>query len=361
MSSRTAVLSIGVLAHNEEHGIGQTLKSLFTQDVFGRYDCELVVVANGCADQTAEIARRCLADHRAVWSQRGSARVEDLSISGKANAWNEFVHRLSSPRAAVLVLMDADIGFLSPQTVSTLVDTLENSKDAVVCVDRPTKDIELQSHRTLFQRLLLSATPRIDPNDVPLCGQLYCASSHELRHLHLPPEIQVDDGFIRAMLLTHGFTRPEDRRRIVLAPGVSHSFTSVATLSELFQHERWIVAGSIINMLLFEHFHSEARPGRSASALIAEWGRRDPRWLERFIAGQVRVRGWRLVPGDWWTRRWSRLKRQALRRQLARLPTAAAGSAFDALVFLAATWDVRRGRGFRYWVSERPNVASTEP
>lgn len=342
-------LSIGVLAHDEERGIEATLDSLFTQDVFEAFETEVVVVANGCTDSTAEVARRALERHRETWSRRGVARVEELPAAGKANAWNEFVHRLSTADAAVLALMDADISFMTAGTLSRMVTTLAETSRATVCVDRPVKDIDSETGRTVLQRLLASATPEIDPRNVPLCGQLYCAWSAPLREIWLPPAIQVDDGFVRAMLLTRGFTAPEDRGRIVLAPGAAHVFSSVASLGELLRHERWVVAGSIVNMLLFRKLGAEARPGRGAAELMREWHERDPDWLPRFVQGQARERGWRLLPRHWWTRRWARLRGAPRSEWLFRLPLALGAAAFDAVIFLGAIRQVRTGRGFRYW------------
>ena len=87
-----------------------------------------------------------------------------------------------------------------------MVATLDSNSQAVVCVDRPVKDIATHTNRTFFQRLLMAATPEIDPDNAPLCGHLYCAVSEQLRLIELPTEITMEDGFIRALLLTRGFT-----------------------------------------------------------------------------------------------------------------------------------------------------------
>jgi glycosyltransferase involved in cell wall biosynthesis len=342
-------VSIGVLAHDEAPRIGKTLQSLFAQDVFQRFATEIVIVANGCTDETARVARRSLADHHAAWSARGTARVEELVVAGKANAWNQFVHELSSPRASVLVLMDADITFLKTNTISSMVSTLEKCPQAVVCVDQPIKNIQIKPNRTFFERLLVSVTPKINPDDVPLCGQLYCALSAPVRQIKLPVEITCEDGFLRALLLTNGFTAPENLRRIVLDSNVSHSFESVASLRELFNHEKWLVAGSIVDMLLFERFSAECTPDRNAMALIRKWQQHDRDWLPRYIESQVQTRGWGLLPRPWWTRRWSGLRKLPLGRRLLRVPVAVIATAMDALIFIAAIRDVRRGRAFRYW------------
>lgn len=343
------ILSIGVLAHNEEHRIGAMLESLLTQDIFGRFTTEIIIVANGCTDATADVARGTLERHSATRMQTGSVRVEVLHPAGKANAWNEFVHRLSSGDATVLILMDADIWFLSTDTLSRMVATLEGTPGAVVCVDRPVKDIELQTSRTLLQRLLASATTEIDADNVPLCGQLYCARSHDLRLIRVPPEIQIEDGFIRALLLTRGFRSPEDRSRIVLASEAAHGFVSVRSLAELVKHEQWIVAGSIVNMLLFRRFGAEARAGCDAMDLMRTWSERDPEWLPNYVEAEVRALGWRLLPSHWWTRRWTRLLRIPYPRRFFRLPVAVIAAIFDAVIFVSAIRQVHLGRGYRYW------------
>jgi len=349
LAERGPKVSIGILAHNEEFHIMEALQSLFAQDVFQHFATELVIVANACTDKTAAIAGRLLEDNRSVWSTHGSARVEELTTAGKANAWNQFVHRFSSPRASMLILMDADIRILEQNTISSLVSTLESNPQAVVCVDRPVKDIEIKANRSVLERLLVAATPTVDPDNVPLCGQLYCALAARLRQITLPIEITCEDGFLRALVLTYGFTKPEDARQIVMNFGVSHSFASVATLRELFKHEKWVVAGNIVNALLFERFWAEADTERSAMTLMNEWHSHDSQWLPHYIQSQVKVRGWYLLPKEAWTRRWSRLRGRPVWSIILRFPVTAIAAIIDAVIFVAAIRDVCRGRAFRYW------------
>ncbi len=342
-------LSIGILAYNEESRIGATLQGLFAQDIFAKYSTEVVVVANGCTDTTASIARETILDNQALWSVRGSTRVVELSTAGKSNAWNKFVHEFSSPRAAVLFLMDADIELTAFDTLYSMLTTLKRSCNAVVCVDRPVKNIAINPNRTFFQRLLVATTPKVDPNDPAICGQLYCVRSEELRAIKLPVEVTVEDGFLRALLLTCGFTRPEDKRKIILDLKASHIFTSVTTLREAFKHEVRVVAGSIVNMLLFERFSEECKLNRSAMELMQIWEKENPNWLSEFVKHEVEERGWWLLPRSWWTRRWSRLRRMSFAQKLGRTPGAALASALDAIVFVTAIRYVRDGRALGYW------------
>jgi Glycosyl transferase family 2 len=349
MDSKEPFLSIGVLAHNERLNIEKTLRSLFMQDVFKKYPTETIVVANGCTDETAVLAKKVLASCSARWSDRGIARVEELALAGKANAWNQFVHKLSTPNASMLILMDSDITFLNTNTISSMMETLRLSSRAVVCVDRPVKDIELKTKRTILEKCLVRSTPEIDSNAPPLCGQLYCLLGDQARQIELPTELQGEDGFLRALLLTRGFTEVTDPRRIVLDSGAAHSFASVATIRELFMHEKWIVSFSIVNMLVFERFWRECTAECSAMLLMKRWQEEDPHWLPHYIQQQVQERGWRLLPLSWWTRRWTRLRALPLPRKLLHFPLAIAAAMTDAVIFVAAINDVRRGRAFRYW------------
>jgi glycosyltransferase involved in cell wall biosynthesis len=342
-------LSIGILAHNEAARISEALTTLFAQDVFEQIDVEVIVVANGCTDNTVPIARQCIRAHQSVWSRRGHARVEEIAVAGKPNAWNEFVHQFSSPSSSVLVLMDADIKLLHVNLISSMFEALRKNPEAVVCVDRPIKDIAGYKKRTFFQRLLLAATPEIKADHVPLCGQLYCALSSEIRLIKLPFEILAEDGFIRALLLTKGFSSPENPRRIILEPNVAHSFKSVGTLTELFRHEKWLVAASIVNMLLFKRFSAEANASRNAMDLMKYWEAQNPNWIREYVRAQVSERGWRILPRHWWLRRFIRLQNLSPPQKLRRLPVAVLASAADVIIFIGAIRDVHRGNIYRYW------------
>ena len=349
MVEQNSQISIGILAYNEAAHIGRALQTLFMQDAFEKYSIEVIVVPNGCTDDTAALARQCLMDHQHVWSARGSAKVQALAKAGKANAWNFFVHELSAAQASILFLMDADIEFLQSDSISSMIVTLKTNSDAIVCVDRPIKDIEHKADRTFFQRLLLAATPEIDPTNVPLCGQLYCALSEQLRLITLPSEITIEDGFLRALLLTDGFTEVENRKRIVWAQHAAHKFYSASSLLELFKHEKWIVTGSIVNMMLFKRFGAECTSGCNAMTVMKGWQDRDQNWLPKYISSEVHQRGWRILPRFWWTRRWTCLNGLSLAGKLRRLPVVALATIIDITIFGAAIRDVRKGRAFYYW------------
>jgi hypothetical protein len=59
------------------------------------------VIANGCSDNTAEIATN-------LSKEIPQIRVVELTVGDKCNAWNHFVHELK-PRAACYAFMDGDV------------------------------------------------------------------------------------------------------------------------------------------------------------------------------------------------------------------------------------------------------------
>src|SRR6185295_3572123 len=87
-----------------------------------------------------------------------SCRVEEVEKRGKINSWNLFVHDFSAREARFLYLMDADIVIHRPDTLWNMLLTLEANAEAHVSVDRPCKDLEFKSNRTLRERLSLAAS-----------------------------------------------------------------------------------------------------------------------------------------------------------------------------------------------------------
>src|SRR5678816_2947789 len=129
---RPVVLSIGILACNEETSISSMLDSLFRQTVFDRLaarheQCEILVVANGCTDRTAAVVRNVFARVaiEPAWSNGLSARLIEIATPGRNNAWNRFVHEFSSIEARYLASMHADVLLHHRDALFSLVSALE--------------------------------------------------------------------------------------------------------------------------------------------------------------------------------------------------------------------------------------------
>jgi len=161
----TFLVSIGVVARNEEARLPVTLASLLGQTLFARLAAqggraEIWCVANGCTDDTAGSANRVFRHAGRTHPQRAAftARVRDLARPGKANAWNHFVHELSDSAARYLILMDADIRLHEPAALWNLVEALERDDRAQVAAGQPVKDIALKANPSLRERISLATS-----------------------------------------------------------------------------------------------------------------------------------------------------------------------------------------------------------
>ncbi|RCW85069.1 glycosyltransferase [Paracoccus lutimaris] len=111
--------SILIPAHDEADYIDACLETILAQDHAG--PAEIVLIANGCSDDTADRARA----HAPAFAARGWVlRVEDLAQGGKIGALN---HGDRCASHGIRIYLDADIR-MSPHLLSGLVRVLETEK-----------------------------------------------------------------------------------------------------------------------------------------------------------------------------------------------------------------------------------------
>ncbi len=335
--------SVGILAHNEEANIGATLADLWRQTWLqtgarGAAPVEVLCVVNGSRDRTAAVARDFFAAHPLPGA---APRVVELERAGKANAWNEYVHRLSAPDAEILILADADIGLPEDDTLERLAAALAAHPGAVVAVDQPVKDVAVRGDAGLRAHLSRAAADLAAAGPPKLCGQLYAARAAALRRLQVPEGLLVEDGFIKAMLLTDNLRRPEDLGRIVRADGAWHVFEAESKAAVLLRHERRILIGTLMNILLFHELQAAAGRGEDIAETIRRRNAETPDWVARNTAARWReiwgatVREYVGVPLRQWRQGGSAPRL---------LPGALARAAFNAAAALSAWRELRGGR-----------------
>lgn len=329
-------LSIGIFAWNEERAIAGTLNSLLQQSLFvdlprRNQAVELIVVANGCTDRTAETAERALQRYRESHPARDmlESRVENLSARGKNNAWNQYVHRLSKREAGLLVMMDADILFHRQGTLASLVRTLEEDAEAHVAVDRPCKDVLFKSRKTWRDRLSLAAARTTQEAEGQLCGQLYCIRSQIARNIYLPRDLAAcEDGFIKTLVCTDFLSRPAQVKRIRLAEKAEHTFEAYTSPRAILKNQkRQIIGQTIVHILADKILNDFSASDRAHMAAVLEAkDLADPTWLKREISEHLRqVRFcWRLHPGLL-AQRFKRLQNLGLAERARCFPSALAG------------------------------------
>jgi glycosyltransferase involved in cell wall biosynthesis len=332
-------LCLGILAYNEEDGIAETLADLARQDLWrSGHRCSLLVVPNGCRDATAEIARRALADFPA------EGRVEELTRPGKANAWNVLVHDLLPAGTDILLLADADIRLEQPHALRALVEALVDCPEAVAAVDEPLKNLGAKGKKSASDRISLAASALASAGPPKLCGQLYAARVAALRGIFLPEPMLVEDGFIKAMLVTDGFTAPENPQRLVRAPGIWHHYEAETSLRAYVKHEKRILIGTLCNILLFEKAREWVAEGRAVGTALRAELEANPEWFRQLIRT-------RLGPGAknrgfsaylWVPLR--QLQRLHGMQRLKALPVALLRTLLNLRVAAAALADLRRDR-----------------
>ncbi|HLL90496.1 MAG TPA: glycosyltransferase, partial [Tepidisphaeraceae bacterium] len=242
-------ISIGILAHNESAVICDTLQSLFAQtlltDVPPRRTIEVIVVPNGCSDDTAAVARAAL-EELAKDRPGVTWAVHDLARPGKADAWNDYVHQFADPAADLVYLLDADIRFIQPQTLANMLTTLAAEPDARAVTDAQVKDVALLPRKSLAQRLSLVASRQRPIRKHPhgLCGQCYAVRGDVIRQIWMPAKLPaVEDGFLYASITSDRFTGNGSHTWVVGAPNASHVYEAYSDLPRVIRHEAWIMAG----------------------------------------------------------------------------------------------------------------------
>jgi glycosyltransferase involved in cell wall biosynthesis len=335
--------SVGILAQNEEATLPLLLADLWGQswlrpDRRSGEPLDIVCVINGSTDHTADAARTFFAAHPLPGA---SLRVVEIERAGKANAWNRYVGYLSAPWAETLFLLDADIRLPGADTLSHLADALIAHPDAVAAVDVPVKTFG-ESGAGAAQRTLSRAAAELAATGAPkLCGQLYAARAASLRKIPMPEGLLVEDGFLKAMLLTDNFSKPEDVARLVRADDAWHTFEAETAFARLLRHECRILIGTVMNVLVFADLEDVARRGDSVADELLRRAEIDPAW-----ASHLTLARWREVFGHVVREHAGLPLRQWRdgRKTLRLLIGAGVRSAFNLLAAARALSELRKGR-----------------
>ena len=335
-------IAIGIMAYNEEKNISTTISSLSEQTLFEMpaHSVAVHVVPNGCRDATADRAREAL-DCFSKKHPRASVAVNEVAQAGKANAWNHFVHGFSAPDAEALLLLDADIQFGERECLARVVDALVANPQAVVAVDLPLKDITAKTNLSLREKMSVSASQLQVAGTPKIAGSLYLARAAALRGFWMPLGLIVEDGFVKAMLLTDSFRKPEDTGAIVRAAGATHYFEAVTGFQAWFKHERRLVNGTAVNILLFAFIVDLVQKGKNPGDVIRTNNESNPAWVADLAKS---YRG--VLPGaaEFVFQPLQKLGSQPLAKRITMAPVALLRAALNMAVCVVCQADVRAGR-----------------
>lgn len=132
-------LSVVILAYNEADNItaclasvAANIQSLVVAKRASFEQVECLVVANGCSDNTAALARQ----FNAPW-----VKVFEIERGDKANAWNRAVHQYSKP-AQYYVFLDGDC-LAQPESIAHLLAQLSQRPTLNACSAVPSAKLSL--------------------------------------------------------------------------------------------------------------------------------------------------------------------------------------------------------------------------
>jgi hypothetical protein len=270
--------------------------------------------------------------------------VDELGTAGKANAWNHCVH-VTLAGCEYVCFLDADIVFATDDTIASALAILTADPRVCVATDRPIKG-DPDKHAGWLDSVSRYFSQSVPAGPTEICGQFYCARASVLHSIWLPAGLPVEDGFLRAMVITNEFRQPEDPHRIARAEGASHFFEPKTDPRDLWRHKKRLMIGTTLNSLLFRHLWQNAG-AEGAGKLLREELQKDPAWLATYLSRESQGRAW-LVPMGHVLRRLAELRSpwpQAVRRA----PVALAATALDLLAAVSANREIKRNLGLGYW------------
>jgi len=212
------MISVIVPAHNEEAVVSRSIESIRRNAGADSY--QVVLVANGCSDATATVARR-------TWP---SVHVIETETASKSNALNlGDAEALGFPR----FYMDADIT-LTPEAIDTIGSRMA---EAGALAAAPAMEMRFLNASWLVRAYyeVWQELPYVREGMIGV--GIYALSEEGRRRFARFPSIIADDGYIRLLF------KPEERlcvtecRSIVTAPTSLSGLIKIKTRSRLGGYE----------------------------------------------------------------------------------------------------------------------------
>jgi glycosyltransferase involved in cell wall biosynthesis len=357
------LISVGILAHNEEKIISRTIGSLLKQSVFVSpehttdYLWEIVVVPNGCTDNTHEVSEHVLTE--TLQNLPGSiitSRVRSLALAGKSNAWNEFIHNLAHPSTEVVVMIDADIEFGHPDTLKNAVECLLQNEKTRVVVDLPMNDLTRKPNPNLLELLLAKASwIKFEGTSPGIAGSFYCARASTLREIWMPVGLPGEDGFLAAMILTDCFRSIPNSARVIRAANASHYYEGLTSLRKIIQHEIRLVIGTTLNIYLcwYTLAFLTTPSGPGSGHLIRALNDEMPGWYDKMMASEIASRGLWVLPHGMLVgcvrNRFRGWRKRTLIHRTLELPMRLGAIVLDVVVLWIANRKLRKNIAVGYW------------
>ncbi|MES2290524.1 MAG: glycosyltransferase family A protein [Pseudomonadota bacterium] len=337
-------ITIGIIARNEASCIADMISSLRLQDIMARdFEFDVVVVANGCTDNTAEVAR---AAFHAFDDTSVSCKVFETEIGGKSRSWNLLVHEYTDDTSDIYVFLDADVELCGTWALSQVVDGLIANPKARVCSGRALKDIAKKPHKNIVDRFSLKVSSDT-ANRNAIAGGLYAGWAKILKAIWLPEPTPGEDGFLNAMVQTTRFMEEPDFESVCQPERITHYFES-HTVKGFFRHETRMLVGTAINTWLFEYFMAQPK-GTDAGQLIRAYNSQTPGWVGKVVRERIDERGWFAIPLRIPSHRLSMTNAMPIRQRLRRYPIAVAATILNFVPYVHANRVLKGRNAASYW------------
>jgi glycosyltransferase involved in cell wall biosynthesis len=341
------VVDLAILAHNEERTLPLLLLDLAEQSVFSNpsVDLRVRVLANGCSDSTAAAAETMRRSLPEKVSER--VHVHDRTQAGKSRTMNWFLKSDLRQDAELLIFMDGDIRLPVQNSLERMISEMCNRPELQVFTSRPVKDLVYHKMRVSpIARLIAAGREGLTDFRKSIAGSLFIMRTNFASRLSLPAGLPVEDGFIRAMVLTDFLSAPEDLDRIDGDPEVFHLYESVRSIKDLVSHQTRLVIGSSVNAAVFRWLRREA-PSEELAVQELEKAAENDNWLQEVIAKELPCSPYGYIPFGYLTNRFQNLllSPKNVRSVLMLFP----GLALDAVVYLRASWHMSSRNSAGHW------------
>jgi glycosyltransferase involved in cell wall biosynthesis len=341
-------LSIAIFAHNEENNVSNIINDVICQDIFqnSAFAIEVHILANGCSDKTVEFAKEAIAKIDETIKEKFF--IHDLMASGKSRTWNDFVHRISNSSSDFLIFVDGDIVIHQNFSFSTLAANLTENANLQIVSSRPVKNLTLADHLSVKQKIMVAGTGTLNNWKKSVAGSLYAVRAGVARKIWMPIGLPVEDGFLRAIVLTDCLTEDEDLSRIDGSEILWHEYASVETFVELVHHQTRIIIGSAINAVIFSVIRREASKPEAAYTFLQTVAQ-DEDWLSKIESAELPRFPYGYVPFSFLVKRIQFLLISNKAFRVSNVFKALFGFLFDLLVYIIATLRMARSGGAGFW------------
>lgn len=297
---RPVAVSIGVFASNEEGPLRAALEALFRQSVFERLglheSSEVLVIAHGCRDGTAAIARDAIArmQREHAWATAIAAHTIEIDERSRNLAWNRFVHAFSAVEARYLVTLHADVLLHHRDAIAGLVAALAYDPRVRAAFGDRVADVLFKERRTFWERLAARATSTADDAEPRLNGEFCALRAATARKLSLPAELGAGaDDFATAVLGSDFLRGGFDPSRLARPREAAHIWPAPTNPHDALNTRKRRMLGQAASSVLLDYLRGLPRRDRvELAATLQRHAAADPAWLATLIAKRVCGRAW---------------------------------------------------------------------